>query len=626
MTPEERKNYFKEKMRQSRDRAINQQEGKDSTGDMSRATVYRKVKQVKQFLPGTPQKYAKCISTLVKLTSSPRKQKAVKECGIRLKDGSEESLNEEIVKNISASIDSAKKNPTNKNREVIYQLVEATSKDEWSLAQRVGTSAKVWRKVTTGTAVNKRRKDSISEDTKTKVKQFWLSAEISRPLPLKKAVKKKRATYLLECTYTKAFKLFKREYPEIKIGYVKFISLKPANVRHMKALERIVCCCQKCENIKLKIDCLNRKVDDSGMKALRVDCDPAAISQISLCHSTTEIAHADCLNRGCKSCGIQLIDQHYAPLVGEFGQDCVKYEEWEKTKKTMKVKGKDKEVSRIERVSHDVSVKEVVEKLGVSIEKFSLHIFRAAWQQRQLKLAKTRLRPRCSIIIMDYAENYQCSSQDEVQSAHWSQIQATIHPMMAFVNASDTVGPFTHKEAMVGISSDLKHDTEAVVKFVSLAHEHLTKKFNVRNVEHFSDCAASQYRSRFSFANTSNMEMTVNHHFFEPSHGKSSADGLGAIVKSEATKAVTRRAYKIGDARELYNFCVKELSSVGQAIFPSQVLHYENSGRVFFYVDKDEVKRPGPYSSHVKQVKGIAPSLAFSYVMLKLLKYYFIMI
>ena len=75
-----------------------------------------------------------------------------------------------------------------------------------------------------------------------------------------------------------------------------------------------------------------------------------------------------------------------------------------------------------------------------------------------------------AVIIMDYAENYACSSQDEIQSAHWVQQAVTIHPMMAFINNSDKAGTITHNESLVFITDDLKHDADGVAHFVSLAY------------------------------------------------------------------------------------------------------------------------------------------------------------
>ena len=87
------------------------------------------------------------------------------------------------------------------------------------------------------------------------MKEFWY--EVSRELPLKKFVKKRVQTYMLETSYIQAYKQFKKSRPELKVGYVSFIKLKPPNVREMKALERVVCCCIKCENVTHCIRALN---------------------------------------------------------------------------------------------------------------------------------------------------------------------------------------------------------------------------------------------------------------------------------------------------------------------------------------------------------------------------------
>ena len=61
---------------------------------------------------------------------------------------------------------------------------------------------------------------------------------------------------MLETSYSGAFKRLKRTNPDVKIGYVSFIKLKPKNARHLKAMERNVCC----ENLKLKLSALNKFV------------------------------------------------------------------------------------------------------------------------------------------------------------------------------------------------------------------------------------------------------------------------------------------------------------------------------------------------------------------------------
>ena len=61
----------------------------------------------------------------------------------------------------------------------------------------------------------------------------------------------------------------------------------------------------------------------------------------------------------------------------------------------------------------------------------SRHIFTHRWQHKELKrlLSKLKSLPGTAVIINDFAENYLCKYQDEVQSAHWGYNQVTIHPL-----------------------------------------------------------------------------------------------------------------------------------------------------------------------------------------------------
>ena len=59
---------------------------------------------------------------------------------------------------------------------------------------------------------------------------------------------------------------------------------------------------------------------------------------------------------------------------------------------------------------------------------------------------------------IDFAENYACIAQDEVQSAHWKQAQITLYTSVAWLR-SDI---FLH----VIISDNLKHDRYAVVVYL----------------------------------------------------------------------------------------------------------------------------------------------------------------
>ena len=75
----------------------------------------------------------------------------------------------------------------------------------------------------------------------------------------------------------------------------------------------------------------------------------------------------------------------------------------------------------------------------------------------------------------------------------------TIHPTMAYVNASTKSGPPTNKVGLVFITDNMKHDSDAVAVFTKLAHNHIKNEFHVTHIDRFTDCCAGQYRSKKSF-------------------------------------------------------------------------------------------------------------------------------
>ena len=70
--------------------------------------------------------------------------------------------------------------------------------------------------------------------------------------------------------------------------------------------------------------------------------------------------------------------------------------------------------------------------------------------------AKASMPSRSTVMVIEFAQNHTCSFQNEVQSAHWSQNQVTIHAMVAYTNATDTESPATNIVNMVASSPSEK--------------------------------------------------------------------------------------------------------------------------------------------------------------------------
>ena len=75
----------------------------------------------------------------------------------------------------------------------------------------------------------------------------------------------------MQVSIRQTFSIFRKEYPNNKIGLSRFASLRPMCVRKLSMHHREVCMCPYCLNIKYKLLALNyvssqntidRKVDD----------------------------------------------------------------------------------------------------------------------------------------------------------------------------------------------------------------------------------------------------------------------------------------------------------------------------------------------------------------------------
>jgi len=575
------------------------------TTSLSCATVKRRITVVKQVLPSTPRSFAKVVSKVIESTT-PRKREALIKTGVGVRRSLEDEL---LLTGIKYSIKETNKimktSENVKRAKIILKAALVVGKSKRKMTRHLGVS---WRLL--GNELRRKRSGEVMNNSEVseKVKEHWLSEEVSRCLPLKKRVKKGKPMYLLEMTYMNAFKSFKLKHPEIKLGYVTFIKLKPKNVRHLKAAERIVCVCIKCENASLKLQALNRLIrQSSGLNENLRMPNIKALSDQTLCNYTDQ-PEKRCIDRCCSDCGTSRMKDRYNPLITdeEIGSKEVRYDGWEYRKEKRMSKSGEKVISAMSLITHVCTVRELVNLLIQNMESLSSHLFRSVWQQTQFAKYKSNIPPRGAVVVMDFAENYACSMQNEVQSYHWCQQQATVHPVVAYVNASETErGIVTHIIGLVFITDDRKHDVAAVAAFTDATCKYLSDNFHVDRIDRFTDCCAAQYRSKHSFAELlkENGGMQVNYHYFESSHGKSASDGLGAVVKHSATMAVTRREAVIRNARELYDYCLANLETVGDGPFASRLKEYKNSRRKFFYLDSCEIIR-SENLPHIKAVKG----------------------
>ena len=66
------------------------------------------------------------------------------------------------------------------------------------------------------------------------------------------------------------------------------------------------------------------------------------------------------------------------------------------------------------------------------VHSFRSHVNRVYTEFKQQKNLKDNLPDNHVYIHMDFAEDYRCRSQNEIQSAYWSPTQVTIHPVVMY--------------------------------------------------------------------------------------------------------------------------------------------------------------------------------------------------
>lgn len=149
-----------------------------------------------------------------------------------------------------------------------------------------------------------------------------------------------------------------------------------------------------------------------------------------------------------------------------------------------------------------------------------------------------------ALLQIDFAENFVCESQDEVQSAHWNQRQLTL-----FTSA------FYHNdffESKVFVSDNLSHTKETIVPYIYKLLSKLPSSVKILKV--WSDGPSSQFKNKYIAAIIHHLEqkfgIQIIWNYFATSHGKGCVDGIGATVKSVVRSHIKARDSIVNSARD----------------------------------------------------------------------------
>lgn len=220
------------------------------------------------------------------------------------------------------------------------------------------------------------------------------------------------------------------------------------------------------------------------------------------------------------------------------------------------------------------------------LSKLVAHDFIAKQQSSYWQKMKESLKIGEFLVVCDFAENYAFVVQDSTQGFHWSNNQATIHPIVVYYKSYGD-NELRHFSFVI-ISEHLKHNTVAVhlfkKKLVNFMKEKFQDSIPIDKIIYFSDGAASQYKNKKNFINlTHHFEDFQYHaewHFFATSHGKGPCDGVGGTVKRLASRASLQligNSDPIQTPLDLYNWACSYFRSISFAYCTSAEHQAEES-------------------------------------------------
>jgi hypothetical protein len=388
----------------------------------------------------------------------------------------------------------------------------------------------------------------LSDELKGDIKQFYEDDEYSRMCPgMKDSVSVrdrdgapvKHQKRLVLSNLDELFAAWKERSPEKKVGFSTFAALRPKWCVLAGATgTHAVCVCKYHQNPILMAEaCLKSSVHD--------------LMKLCVCSNENE----NCMMGHCKDCPGRDGLMDYLNICEELDDiDEVSYLQWVSTDRT-------------KLVTVTESKADFIENFSTQLLKLTRHSFTAKSQSDYMKQLKSSMKAMEDIILQgDFAENYSYVVQDEIQSFHWENKQATLHPFVAYRRLED--GTLEHRNICV-VSDVKEHSTVTVFSFLKVVIRQLQADFpGIKKIHYFTDGCAGQYKNKNNFINLCHHEedfgLEADWNFFATSHGKSACDGIGGTVKRLLTKASLQRPYSnpILTIEAVMSFCTESIPGI----------------------------------------------------------------
>ncbi|XP_033630608.1 uncharacterized protein LOC117292604 [Asterias rubens] len=492
-----------------------------------------------------PQRRSHFVSTTIDLVekASPRKTAALKKAGITGRN----PLHDGVMKALGDVFSGPRNSPQRKHIAMSLSALKNV-KQQRKAARHFGCSRKLLQRARKQSAG---RKGIPSERVKL-IGNFYQAN--SNPLPDKKFVSKKtyKPRHLMESTVADLYHKYKKMHPDQPVSAGIFYSLRPKNVKTKAQAKYVGCLCEYCENINLKIEAVN-SIHKGTFK------DGYDVIRTTMCPKPPgcDFNHPSCITRKCTKCGVDKMDQRLHPILADPNKS-IKWKRWTMVTTTCFTKKGTKQVKKRKPIEMKGTAMDLVTELKTEIHPFSEHLFNKDWQNNQQKNLLNNIHMDEVLGVYDFAENFKCEHQREVQSAYYAQDSATVHPVVTYYSCPKCLKSV--RESIIIISDDLNHDYHLVNTFHRKVTNHLTatRGLMITKFYRFSDGCSCQYKSKGPISDISygreDFGHTIHHNYSGTRHGKGASDGESGVVKRKAAEAVKAGTAIISTPKQLYDY------------------------------------------------------------------------
>ena len=248
---------------------------------------------------------------------------------------------------------------------------------------------------------------------------------------------------------------FTAEHPEVKFSLASFCRIRPKYILTTSFITRDCCLCTRHQNMSLILKSLKPMCPDIPLNPEKYSEDPQ-IDRINASLSDEEIT----------------------------------FSQWKRV--PVEQKGKSKMVMKIVQVTESKTA--FIETLTRQTQEFVDHVSRLRTQYSEIRQLKDNLPKHHMIVHMDFAENYNCKSLEEIQSAYWNQTSVTLHPTVIYYRPDE--GSDLQHQSFVFMSDEMNHNSITVLTFLhKIIREIKTIDPEVQHVHYWTDSPTSQYRT-----------------------------------------------------------------------------------------------------------------------------------